>query len=549
MDGVGTQQGYVHNQRQGTGLATVLTGGDLAATTWIKGAQDDAERRRAAKQERDKQAMSAVKAITDFNPEFWYAHDAEIKGKLNEWQDKGTAMLQSGRDPWNSMDEDSVNWRKEYSRIRQMSTYSGQIKSEWEATRPQLDGKEADKYTPESIIARKQFFDQKVENTLETGVKPPALIERTPFVNRHDTWNKIMKTKAEQNPGAVLDDTQLAETAKAALEEPEMGPKLMRTYDSALTMLSPEEKTALQERADNSGRSTYQQMAFEDAKREQINQKPFDATTWLKSGADQVPVSTTTSQGPGGGSTTVKKKELEASARAAAKRIIENDPRALKFYDKPGLVPRDGDNDAEYRVRVEDYVTQEIIKTKQQSTAFQQTEKGAEDAAMKQSRDLWLSHMIDKGSQFYNEAAGYTWQGKGFIGDMTITNATVRETIKDNNPYRELVIVVEGSPTMKSNKEDGTAGLFGPEAEQAAAEQAAKDAGLPDAKYVQIGTQREFVIPITTETENQLLRVHDLAFKTTKQPYTGAKTMPGYQYPGGTGKTNPVTPPPGNWQK
>jgi len=551
MDGVGTRQGYVHDQRQGTGLATVLTGGDYAAGLWIAGAHAGKAQKDAARQARDKAAMDAIKSMTDFNPEFWYAHDAEMKQQLNSWQDKGTQLLQSGVDPWSSLDPQSVEWRKNYSRIQQMSTYSKQIKADFDNTRTQIDGKTQDFYTAESLVERKKFFDQPVSQTLDTGVKPPQLIERTPFVNRHEYWSKVMKTRAEQNPGVTLDDAQLAETGKAALQEPESGPKLASSYQSALALMEADDRSALEKRAADAGRTNFEQMAFEDAKREQINLAPFDVVKFVESGSKQTEVSTTTFTGPKGGSSKVDMKKLEESAALAARRIVMDDPRALKHYDKPGLVPRNGDDDAEYQKRVIEYVKEEIIKTKKLDQSAMQTERGLGDAELKTSGELWLKHMMSADKQFYNEAAGYLYLGGGYIGNMNILNSKVVEKMKDNKPYRELEISLEGSPMLK--KEGGAGGaddLFGGPADQkAAVEKAVKDAGIEGAEYVQMGTEKKLIVPITINTENQLLKVHDLAFNHNKKPYTGAKTLPKYQWPGGTAKRNPETPPPGDWRQ
>lgn len=551
MDGVGTKQGYVHEQRQGTGLATVLTGGDLAAKTAMGFAEADMLERKKKKADADAAAAAALTEMQKFDPEMWYEHDAELKGQVNEWHNKGTQLLQAGVDPMKSLNPAAVEWRKQQGRIRAMSRYSMQRKQEFDITRKELDGAQANKYTSESIAAIKEYFDKPLDKSVEDQSLPPQLIERTPYVNRTDTWGKITAEWNKQNPGVDLPDDEIDTRAKAILNEPELGPQLQRSYDSSLALMPEPERQAIKDRADGAGRSVYQQMAVEDAKRTMINRAPFDMAQFEKKGVDAINPSTYSTSGPLGSSTGVDMKKLKAQADIVASSTIESDPRALKAYDKPGLLPRDGDNDEEYKARLRPYLAQRLVDMTEQNRASAQTEKGKEAKEIKESGKLWLQHMISGERQYYDEAAKYLFMMKGVIGNMNVTDVQVEEKMVNKEPYLELVLKVEGAPELK--KSNQMEGLIPGSAEEQAAEEKAIQESLDQmgvkGDYQQLGTERVVRVPITINNENQLLQLYQMRYNQQKQPYTGAYTLPGYQYPQGTQNNNPVTPPPGNWLK
>ena len=550
MDGVGTRQGYIHDQRQGTGLATVLSGGDLAAKTAMSFAEADMLERKKKKADADAAAAAALTEMQKFDPEMWYNHDAEIKGQVNDWHDKGTQLLQAGIDPMKSLSPEAVEWRKQQGRIKAMSRYSMQRKQEFDITRNKLDGTQANKYTSESIAAVKEYFDKPLAQSVDDQSLPPQLIERTPYVNRTDTWGKITAEWNKQNPGVDLPDDEVDTRAKAILNEPELGPQLQRSYDSSLALMPETERQAIKDRADEAGRSVYQQMAFEDAKRTMINRAPFNMAEFEKKGVDSINPSTYSTAGPLGSSSGVDMKKLKAQADIVASSIIESDPRALKAYDKPGLLPRDGDNDEEYKARLRPYLAKRLVDMTEQSRATAQTEKGKEAKEIKESGQLWLKHMMSPDRQYYNEAGTYLYMMKGVVGNMNVTDVKVNESMRDGKPYRELELRVEGAPELK--KANQNEGLIPGSAEEQAAEEKAIQESLNQmgikGDYQQLGTERVVKVPITIENENQLLQLYQMRYNQQKQPYTGAYTLPGYQYPQGN-QTNPVTPPPGNWLK
>lgn len=524
---------YSHDQRQGTGLATVLQGGDKAAGLFIQGAQQDAAQRRQQKLDAEKAASEAIKSMKDFNPEFFYVHEAEKKQALDAWAQSGADLFAQGKNPFQDASEEARAFRKEMARINQLSEVSTQMKQGWESGAKAITTN-PNKYTPESIKAFNDYYNTSASKTMAEGKLPPNLVEKTPVLNRIDTFTKAAKNWSEQFPGQDIDDKTIEQLSNQMLEDAALGPQLAESYRSTLSLLSPDKRRAIQERADGNGRTVAQQMAFEDAKFAQRNRTPFSGTTFINNGLKLINPTTVGSSGPSGGSKRVDEKDLKQQAFNAAANMVAEDPRALSFYDKPTLLPREGDDDIEYSQRLTQYIADKLFEQTSKNRESFLTEKGKNDRLLKDSGDLWLKHIMSPKAEYNREAAAHLYMLKGQIGNLTVTEVDIKERMENGKPVRYISMELEGAPKM-IKAANNPAGYYEqlddktePQNEDAAIKAELSDAGLnPDQfGYRQVGTKRYIDIDIDMNRESALLSLYRMKFNQDKQPYSGAYSKP-----------------------
>ena len=524
--------GYSHQQRQGTGLATILTGGDKSANLYIMGAQRDADARAKEKARKEKEALAAMDEIKNFNPDFFYIHESEKKEALDALASQGSQMLAAGTNPFTDPGESGRAFRKEYSRIQQLSEVSTQMREDWKSMAHKIAAN-PNKYTPESIVEWNKYYNTSASETMKDGKLPPTLTEQTPIVNRVDLFNQQSKIWSDQFPDQEIDDKTLEGLSQQMLEDGSLGPQLKESYDSTLSLIGPERKRAIQERADNSGRNIYSQMAFEDAQMAKRNKTPFLGTAFIEAGLSLINPSTIKGSGPSGGSTRIDMKGLREQTDNIAANLVAEDPRALKFYDKPTLLPREGDNDIEYSERLTKYVSDLLFDQTEKNRESFLTQSGKDDKVMNDSGDLWLKHVMSPDARLNREATSHLRFLKGQIGKMTVTEVEMQEEMKDGKPHRFIEMTLDGPPKMvKPNA--GGAGLLEqlntdttPEDKDEQIKSTLEDAGLNPEQfgYRQIGTKRVIRVPIDVNRESALLSLYRMKFRQDKSPYTGANTV------------------------
>lgn len=496
---VGTNQGVVHNQKQGTGLATILPTPNTDQFQLI--AREKRALNEGLAKEKRAEAAAALKGITDFNPERWFKHEATIQPMMNEWMSQGAKMMATGENPWRSVKPEAIEWRKKKMEIEGIANASAQTKDMYIATKNKVDGAEPDKYDAASIQALVNHFDKDVVDIAKDGIVPPPLMQRTPFANLQKTWSETMGEINSRREDVPLNDNDRWKIVRETLSNPAIGEKLAEATTSAMAQLTANERTNLEGRAKQLGRPAHEVMSYDLVKRYEVMPEPFDFNKWINAGAKSFEVPYTDWKGADSFSRRPDKKELETIARTQAENMLTADIEALEGY-KEILPMKTGELDGSYKARAIPDLTKRLIQMKATETASGVTASGQGKQDQIDSGRQWIKDMLSKDPAAYGEAANFLFTTTNIIPGMVVTNTNVRPSTAG---YDELWIELDGRPTVEKMKET------------------ALEAGLPVDKIEmeQVGAKSTMKIPITIDTENALLRLHDQAFNETKVAYKG----------------------------
>lgn len=502
---VGTNVGSVHKQRQGTGLATVLKG-DMAVEDFIRldNAGDNA--RQAAAQARRAAADAAMKDIKDFNPERWLRHDREIKDGLNQWIDEGARLLQSGVNPSASLDPKSVEWRKRKAMLEQTAKSSMQMKDMFEKTRAKLDGSEPDKYDQATILKMKEYFETPLDKITKEGILPPPMIQAKPGLNLQKTWAGLTKDLYDRNGSKPLDEAGKWDFVTASMSN---DPEVIEATESYLFNLPQAEQDRYKQRAQQTGKSVMELVNYDFLERYSPGKEPFDLNKYIQTGADSIDVPYAEWRTPFKSGLAPDKKELGKIAATKAQTMLVN-PEALYGYQS--LLPmNDGESEGDYRARATADLTKRLQDLKATKTASGVTAEGQGEADIAASGEKWLQHLKSGSRDLEERASNFLFDARGVLGNMNVTAAAVDPELKYDDQAKKalptLVMTVEGAPSLKEVKE-GLRTNMGLPAET-----------VDGAEYETVGTKTTIRIPISDNTENALLRIHDKAYKTGGRPY------------------------------
>lgn len=505
MTSVGTSQGVVHNQRQGTGKATILQG-DRALDAFDRLALED----RAKKAQEDAAKKAALNAgyerMLKFNPDHWYKHDNLVQGATDAWINQGAELMNQGIDPWKGVDEKSQGFRKEFGRIASLAMASKQLQERFNTLRGKIDGADPGKYTNKSLLDIADFFEKDPQEIMDKGLVPPELEQRQPMIGLQDYYSKLMQPLNQTRNGNPYTDAELWDVAKRSLVDPEKGDDLSISFRSAYGQMDEDERDDIRRRADASGVSIPQQMAYDYAQRYSVARKPFEYDTWKKAAVGRIEVPYKEWRGPDGFSTKVDKAELDKIAGTVARDAFVADDRALKEYEK--VLPRnEKETDGKYRQRAIADLAERMKSEVATKEAAGQTESGRDRKEFQASRQQWLDDMVSGDPERYMEAAGYIVNTGDMLGNMTVLETAVL-------PPGDNKSVMTDVP-MFSMKLAGNLTLKDVETQTGI--------GLPTGTEVQQrGTETEIQIPISTRSENALLTLHDKAFGQKKMaPYGG----------------------------
>lgn len=502
MDGVGTEQGMVHRQRQGTGLATVLQG-DEALNAYRQVYQTEyatLERRNA---ERQAKAAAALAKLNAVNPEYFYKHKDEIQPAIDKLHNDGVNLLSSGvQDIFN--DPRARDWQKQYSEVMAMSRASQQVKEQFDGLRKVLVETNPDEYRPQDITAAMDYFDTPLSDIVKNGKTAPLLQKKRPFTDMNEFIGKQMT--AWQNATSIEPtDKDINDFVNAMAKQPANTEKFVSGYGSKFAQLEPDEQKRVKDMASSAGREVWQQLAFEDAKRWQKTRTPLDiqkefaqAAKLAEGGIDYIEWAT-----PSGFGKSPKKGSVDQSLSSSVNALFNSDPRWMTVFDKPGELPRlDGEDDGEYAVRVKKYLTEQIRPLVGIDTKSGQTEKGKEQKDLTKSRDMFLAD-IRSGDVSRMQDAANTLVGTTYVGNMKVEDATVFKQ-SDNAYWLELQVTTPLSvKDIKQQVVDET----GTAVEDVQVEE------RQGKKIVNIGLSPGAI-------ENQtLIRLHDNTFKQTGKPY------------------------------
>lgn len=518
---VGTSQGSVHHQQQGTGLATVLQG-QGAVTEFSRLAAEQRAVGRAADEEKAKNLNSAYDRMIKFNPEHWYKHDNQIQEGLDNWYNVGVGLLNKGVDPWKSVDPESTKFRENYLALAGLASGSKQLQERFNAVRGKIDGAEPDKYTQKSLNQIADFYEMPLEEIVRQGLVPPELEQRRPMVALQDYFSKVMQPLNQTRNGNPYTDAELWDVAKRSVVDPEKGDDLADSFKSAYAQMDEVDQKSITRRAQANGVSVPQQMAFDYAQRYSTQQKPFDYNEWKKGAVDRIKVPYKEWRGIDGFSKKVDKAELDKIANTVARDQFVADPRALMEYEsilprKTMLVQRRPENgpwgtrtevevetDGSYRQRAIAHLAEQLKSEVSTDELSGLTERGGQKKEVAASQNTWIQDIMSMDTDRSKEAIGYLMSSPGIFPGLTVQNGAIYE---DKPGERVLKLYLAGNLEYAKVKSTMEQNGFPIEV----------DAVEPRSTYTVVS------VPVTTQTENALLRLHDHAFEDTKLPYSGAR--------------------------
>ncbi len=188
---VGTQAGNANTERQGTGYATVPDS-QLIDTALLN---RDAERRRQEQADRQR-VLAAHKAMTDFDPEHWYRHDAEVQGLIGQYIERGGQLTAKQIDPYASTDPESIEFQKFGKKVQAYADASKQTREEWAKLQTLYNTKEGrDKIENWDEIAQ-YYSNPSIVDIVDNKKVPPTPRFRQPLT---DSYGAIVNTLKEWN--------------------------------------------------------------------------------------------------------------------------------------------------------------------------------------------------------------------------------------------------------------------------------------------------------------------------------------------------------------
>ncbi len=495
---VGSSQGTVHQPlHQGVGLATVLQGDRALDTLDRLGAEERAVVREERKRHQD-ELKGAYDTMLKMNPDRWMKHETIIQPKLNEWMDEGAKIMQTGRNPWKSVD--ALAWRKSVVELQGLANTSKQMQDAYIATRAKVASSEPGKFDDRTLIEHAKFFDMDPREVMEQGAIPPPLIQKRPFLNLQDTWSKTMSEINPRLNGQELNDQDRWKIVRETMTNSALSEDLMEATNSALAQMTPVEMQALNSRAKSLGKAPQEVLSYDFVKRYETQGTPFDFNAWLDAGVKQVGVPYKEWKGADNFAKKVDKAEFDRIARNRAE-VMLADVEALQEYERE--LPRSPkDNDGEYKVKAANHLAsrlKNLVATQEEAGV---TARGADKKEFDTSRKLWLENIRSDNPKDYNEAMGYLFSAPGIFPGLTVQNAEIQESTAG---YRELRLYLAGNLEYKDVKKMMEKNGIPVEENQV------------EARLNSTGIR----IPITDQTENALMRLHDHAFEDTKLPYGG----------------------------
>lgn len=499
---LGTNAGRVHDQHQGTGLATVLQG-DRALDTYDYLAAQERTKNAAKK----KDLEDAQNAIIKFNPDRWFKHEQVIQQAVDSWHQEGAEITAGKTNPWTATDQKSVDWRKKYVEISGLAQGSKQAQGYFEDIKDKMNGAEPDKYTLTSVKNALDYADTDIREIVGKGMLPPPLEQTRPMVQLQDHFSKVMGAINPTLNGNPLSEEDRIKIVKQTLNDPKMSQSLGESFAALYKQMDPQQMAGVEKRAKDAGLSLMEQTGLDYVDRYADQRKPFNYDTWKKGALERVDVAYKEWRGSDNFSKKVDQAEFVKNTNTIAADSFYGDERALSDYEK--VLPRKaGETDGAYQQRATKHLGQKL----RDETATQQmagvTDKGDGDAKVKLSQDNWLRDIQSPNPEQYREAAGYVFQTGDVLGNMTVAKSEVIRGAADANHVNVdnyLHLTLQGDLSLKDVKS-----------------QLPDEVGTTITEVQQRGTETEVDIPITPQTENYLLTIHNKRIKQTGIPYQGA---------------------------
>lgn len=441
---VGTNIGNTYRGQQGTGFATVI-GYDPSADLAIAEMEQDAMERDAnAEAAKMKRLSESHAKMLEDKPDYWRLHDKEIMGLQEDMLDIGGSLIASGEDPYTSMSDDAITFRKFQDRIATYAKASLELRAEWEDTQKMYKDavRSGDIENWDEIV---QFYDNpSIVDIVNSGGLPPQPRFKKPEVStfklaadRVSTWRAGNKDRVMSMDDAIAmaKDMQADETIKEGFGSDDA--KFRQIYRDAVAALPEDEQGKYDAKGARKGVDGYTyymaeylygftdpSTTLEDVFLEKA--KKVETSESVKEDGDV----TVTSK-----YVKLSDKELRQVVRAelsAKHGYVERDVESGKYGDP--------DHDISKNLRAAEEYYFPIFK-RNISTAYKRTEDEGAKSSKKQeeSRGLWYDAITGKLGRQAQEQAAAQLQGMKYLeGEViqafpSLDGETVTMTRKGEN--------------------------------------------------------------------------------------------------------------------
>jgi hypothetical protein len=512
---LGDRTGRVHEQQQGTGLATVFdVGGYLDSLA-------------AAKAAKAAQRSAAMKKFEEFDPEYWYIYDSQIQGEVEKLWDEGATLMQSGvANPWTSSDPNSMKFQQRAKRLEAYARGTKQMQSEFDKLRKFYDDPAQQKLISNWDEVAEYFYTDDIFTRLDQGEQVPQLRFNDPVVDSYKTTNSIISTWKERFPEQEMTSEEALKLAKDVFSNDAYkegaGGGYIGMLSQAYGDLDPDVRKRIKAEADAEGVSP-QEMYASSYFKSRMSTEPVNLLEEMWVSADKVKKDkfTVTKESVGGVTKKTMRdrvKEQEKKAMDIARSYVNMYPGQVEKDVKSGLYGDPTDTIKEniqaaieyYTPKVEDRFTEtrEDALTRDGGSTY-----GGVDPV--ENANLWYSNLVSGEEAAMQNASRYLsgvempdgtkveFAGTSEAGIMVMKLTGTRKMIEKWAPY-EIPEIAEGETDIALRMRES--------------------ASSSTRQYEGRGEEKiEYEVRINVYDKNQeeyLKNMHNQALKNRKSPFS-----------------------------
>jgi len=441
---IGSNQGQVHSERQGTGLATVLQGDRAYAEGQQQLGQYQLDRK-AKQAELKTRRDSAWKALNDFHPEFWNVHNAEIQGAMDALVDEGGRLIAQSKtgDPFTDVTPEALAFQKKFNEVRALAQRSKQMMAQDNAIRQDLNGKNPDDFLAEDIVA----WNEWQKSPLSEGRQAPIIRKATPLLSLTKEAGAVRTAFAEQFGENEVPNDALIKNTRDQFTDPKWAAGIVPALTQSYLSLTPAEQVAVQEAADANHLSLPEQLWTDISKRSLKMGKPFELNAFVDKLAKDFQVDEIAYGNAEGTGKTFDKKKYEAEKQRRALLGTLDDPRAVDALLKAGIIEKEiGDDELALRKKAAAVLAKEIDSRVKTSTGFVPYKDAAEGRVAEAAANNWYQQLTSGNLDLQVRAANELRMRKLPDGDM-IQATTVESEPQADGSQKNYVKLLVKSPT------------------------------------------------------------------------------------------------------
>jgi hypothetical protein len=426
---IGSNQGNIHNLRQGEGFATTIDGRQTAMALLNRQDQQNAAAAKAAaakKKERD----AAKKEFMSFDPAYFYADHAEVAGLVENVQQEAVRLMSEEgiADVHTSANPKAMQWQANKKYVTKVAQTS-KDKEAWYMDMRKIRDDEK-KASGISNWAEIEDFAYKnsPEQILKNGVPFPKPVFKTPAFDIVGETNKITKTWQELNKDKTMspDDamfmTKETFSNPAANEPSGFVAKINQIYNN----LADADKKQFIAKAGKNGNTPEEEFMahrFLTYSGQRVDLEKEILTNVGKIGTSDVSIEegkkTVSTKGVKDAENKVRKSV--ASTLKANDGQIERDVQDGKYGDTGNTIEEN------YKA-AEDYYTEiglASIDTKYKESYNEGA--GFGDKEIDMSTDVWYDELNSGDPERAQEAALFLYGSKSSTGDGQVNSAKVMD--------------------------------------------------------------------------------------------------------------------------